>query len=105
MIGAVIKRHSEVDNGETSEMPSRCSFHNSLFHCGNVVLWDGAAEDVVDELESTAASQRFHFDFAIAKLPVSAALFLVTSVRVGSAANRFPVRNFRRFQHYFGVVA
>ena len=49
-------------------------------------------------------SQRLHLDLAIAKLSVAAALLLVTPMRVGFAANRFPVRNLWSLKHYFRVI-
>src|SRR5437868_1926154 len=99
------KASPEVDNGEAGEVPPGCSLHDSFFHCGNKVLGNGSAEDVIDELEASTTNQGFHLDLAIAELPMAAALFFVPPMRVGLAPNCFPVWDLRSFQYHFGVVA
>ena len=105
MIRAVIKRHSEVDDRKTGEVSARSRVFDSFFHGRNEVLWNRAAENVVDEFELSAARQRLHLDLAVAVLAVPASLFLVAALHVGFAANRLAIRNLRRLQIHFRVIA
>ena len=66
---------------------------------------NGAAEDVVDELEFAPARQRLHLDLAVAVLAVAAGLLLVAALHVGFAADRLAVRHLGCLQVDFGVVA
>src|SRR6202030_1500496 len=71
---------------------------NSLLPRGDVVLGDGAAEDVVHELESRPARQRFHTHSANAELAVTSGLLLVLSFGIGLGAYGLAIRNFRGLQ-------
>src|SRR5207245_101781 len=102
---AVVENNSKIDDGKAGEIAARSGILDSLFNCGNIVLGDGAAENVVDELKLTAARQRLHLDFAITVLAVAAGLLLVASLDVGFAANGFAVGNLGRFQDHLSVVA
>ena len=53
---------------------------------------NGAAGDLVDELEALAARQRLHLDDAIAELAVAAGLLLVTAAHFRVLAQAFLVR-------------
>ena len=105
VIGAVVEDDPEIDYGKTGEVAASGGVFDSFFYCGDEVLGDGAAEDVVDEFEFSAAGQRLHLDFAIAVLAVSAGLFFVASLDVGFAANGFAIGNLGSFQIDLGVVA
>ena len=92
MIGAVVQDHSEVHHRKSCQISAGGCVFDSLFDGGNIVLGNRAAENVVDEFELAAARQRFHLDFAVAVLAVSAGLFLVLALDVGLAANGLAVR-------------
>ena len=95
----------KVDDGISGEEATGGGFDDSLFDGGDVVLGDGAAEGVIDELKLSATGERRHSDFAIAELAVSAGLLLVASLHVGGAANGFAVGNLGRLEDDLGVVA
>src|SRR3954463_265218 len=97
MIGAVVERDPEIDDRESGEITALCGLHDSLLDGRNVVLGNGAAEDVINELEVRAARQRLHLDFAIAVLAVSAGLLLVASLHVGAPADGLAIRDFGSF--------
>src|SRR5204863_9662998 len=63
-----------------------------------------AAENLVGELEFSAARQRLHLDPAIAELSVTAGLLLMTALNVRRPADRLPVRDFRGFQRHVHPV-
>ncbi len=73
----------EVDHREAGEEAAQPRVLDALFHGGNELPRNRAAEDVVDELEVAAARQRLHLDLAVAELSVSAGLLLVAAVRLG----------------------
>src|SRR5256885_14617690 len=66
VIRAVVEDDPEIDYRKTSEVAASGGVFDSLFYCGDEVLGDGAAEDVVDEFEFSATGQRLHLYFAIA---------------------------------------
>ena len=105
MIGAVVEDDFEVHHRIAGEIAARGRVLDSLFDGGNEVPGNGAAEDIVDELELGAARERFHLDLAIAELAMAAGLFLVAALHVGSAPNGFPIGDLGRLQDYFGVIA
>ena len=69
-----------------------------FLHRGDIVLGNGAAENLVGELELRAARERFHLDPAIAELAVAAGLLLVPPLDVGKSANGLAIGNFGRLQ-------
>src|SRR6185437_12291920 len=78
---------------------------DALFDRGDEVARDGAAEDLVDELEASAAFERLHADLAVAELAVAAGLLLVPSLHVGPAQDGLPVGHARSAQLDLDVVA
>ena len=104
VVRAVVEHHAEIHHGEAGQEAALGGFHNALLHGGDVVLGDGAAEDLVDEFELGAARERFHLDPAVAKLTVTAGLFLMAALDVGVTADGLAVRNFRRPEDYFDAV-
>src|SRR5438046_2242281 len=71
---------------------------DALFDRRHELSRDGAAEDVVDELELRAARQRLDLDLAVAELAVASGLLLVPAVRFGGGPDRLAVRDARRLQ-------
>src|SRR6476646_7767803 len=104
MIAPVIEDYAEINYGESRQEATRSRLNNSLFHGGNIVLGDGAAEDVIHELKILSALQRFHLDLAVAILALPAALLLVATLYVSASTDGFAIRNFRRLQQHFRVV-
>ena len=98
VVGAIEHRHAEVDHRVAGEIPARARVLNAFFDRGHELARDGAAEDVVDELEVGAARQRLHPYLAVAELAVAAGLFLVPAVRLGRRLDRLAVRDARRLQ-------
>src|ERR1700750_3182278 len=76
VVGAVVKGDAEVGDGVAGEVAARSRFLNALFDGGDKVPGNGAAEDVVDELDARAAGERLHADMAIAELAVPPGLLL-----------------------------
>ena len=104
-IAAVEDGGAEVDHGVAGEVAADGGFEDALFDGGDEVAGDGAAEDVVDELEAAAAREGFDADLAVAELAVASALFLVAAVAGGGGADGFAVGDLGGFQRDFGVVA
>src|SRR5208283_1644710 len=106
VVGTVVEDGAEVHYGIAREKATGSGVLDSFFDGGYEVARDGAAKNIVDELELNfgIARQRFHLDFAIAVLAVATGLLLVASLDVGLTANGFAVGYLGRFQHDFGVV-
>src|SRR5437016_3924706 len=104
MIAAVIKDDAEIDDREPCEESALGRFHDALLDSGNVVARDGAAENVIHELELTAARQRFHLDLAVAVLAVSAGLLLVAALHIRFAADGLAIWHLGRLEHDFSVI-
>ena len=85
VIAAVVDGDFEVDHRIAGEITARRRLHDALFDRGYELARNGAAEDLVGELEAAAARQRLHPDLAVAELAVAAALLLVASVGFGLA--------------------
>jgi hypothetical protein len=105
VITAVEDGGFEVDDGVAGEVAADGSLEDAFLDGGDEVAGDGAAEDLVDELEAGAAREGFEADFAVAELAVAAALFLVTAVACRRCANRLAVGDLGGFERDFGVEA
>jgi hypothetical protein len=105
VIRAVIEHDTKIDHGESGEISAGGGVTDSFFYGRNVIFRNGAAENIVDELELAAAWQGFHADLAVPVLTVAAGLLLVASLHVGFAANSLAVRNFGSLQDHFRVIA
>src|SRR5438105_3727612 len=104
VIRAIVKNHSEIHHRESGQVAALGGFDDAFLYRGNVVLGNGAAEDVVDELKIAAARQRLHLDLAITVLAVASGLLFMAALHVGSAPDSLAIRDFRRLQNHFGVV-
>ncbi len=98
MVRAVEHRHAEVDHRVARKVAADARLLDPLLHGGDELPGNGAAENVVHELEVGAARERLHLDLAVAELAVAAGLFLVAAVRLGGGLDRLPIRNARRLQ-------
>src|SRR5205085_6838295 len=67
---------AEIDHRIAGQETLLARVLNALLHRWDVLAWDGAAVDVVDELEIAAARQRLHGDLAVGELAVAARLLL-----------------------------
>ena len=105
MVGTVVENDAEVHHRIAREIPSGRGLDNALFDRGDEILGNGAAENIVDELEAGAARERLQLDFAFAILPVAAGLLLVFALRVSLGADGFAVGDFGRFERHFHVEA
>src|SRR5947209_7152207 len=64
VVFAVVENGAEIDDREAGQVTARGGLANSSFDGGNPVLGDGAAENVVDEFNSFATLDGFHFNAA-----------------------------------------
>src|SRR5260370_24479839 len=101
----VVEDGAEVDYGETRQEAAGSGIADALFDGGNPVLRDGAAKDVVHELDALAALNRLHLDAAYAELAVATALLLVLAFDVGFPADGFAVRNLGGFERTVAMAA
>jgi len=85
VILAVVEDGAEVHNGKSRQEAAGSGIADALLDGGNPVLRDGAAKDVVDELDALAALDWLHFDAAYAELTVAAGLFFMLAFDVGFA--------------------
>src|SRR5207302_4136240 len=95
MVFPVIEHGAEINHRIASQIPSIGRSANTLLHRGDVVLGNGPAEDIIHELKSCAARQRFHPHAADAELAMTASLLLVLTFRVSLGAYALAIRNFR----------
>src|SRR5712664_144085 len=105
VILAVVEDGAEVHDGESRQEAPGSGIPDALLDGGNPVLRDGAAKDIVDELDALAALDRLHLDAAYAELAVATGLLLVLAFDVGLAADGFAVRNLGRFEREVDMVA
>ena len=80
VIAAVVDGDLEVDDRVAGEIAARGRLDDAFFDGGDEVARNGAAEDLVGELEAAAARQRLHADLAVAELAVAAGLLLVAAL-------------------------
>src|SRR5260221_4621010 len=90
---AVVEGGAEIGNGEACQIAAGGGFADAALDGGNPVLGNGAAEDVVYELDALAAFLGLEFDSADAELAVAAGLFLVLAFSIGFATDGFAVGN------------
>ena len=84
---------------------TRGGLDDPFFDRGAEVLRHRAAEYLIYPLKSTAAFERFEDTFAVAKLPASARLFLVSALDLCRRGDRFLVRHLWRVERDLYVVA
>ena len=92
----VVEDGAEVHHRVAGQVPALGRGHDALLHRRDEVPGDGAAENVVHELEPRPARQRLHLHPGDAELPAPARLFLVLAFGLGPGADGFAVGNFRR---------
>ena len=105
MIGAVVQDYLEIDDRISGQETFLGCFEDAFLNGRDVGLRDGAAEDLVRELKTLTALERPHLDFAVAELPVTASLFLVPALDIGTAADRLAIRNLRRMKLDLDLIA
>jgi len=105
VVGTVVEADPEVDHRVTGKIASCGRLDDAFFHGGDEVAGNGAAENVIHELEARTAHQGFQLDPAVAVLAMAAGLFLVFALRIGLGANRLPVGNLGRFERDLDVEA
>ena len=88
---SVIEDGPDVDNGVARQHAVGQALHQTLFNGGNILLGNGAAHDLIHELEVLLA--RLEADLAVAVLPVAARLFFVLALDVRFAADGLLVGN------------
>src|SRR6185312_15773439 len=98
VIAPVVDDDLEINHWISCQITARSRLDDAFLDRRDEVPRDRAAKDFAGKFESAAAWHWLHANFAIAKLPVTAGLFLMASLRICLAANRFAIRNFRRLQ-------
>src|SRR4029077_5123020 len=104
VVFAVVERGAKIDDGESSEIAASCGVSNAALDGWDPVAWNGAAENVVDELDALTTFDRLHLDAADSELAVAAGLLFVFTFGVCFAANRFAIRDFGRLEREVDVV-
>src|SRR5205814_9390329 len=104
VVAAVKDRRLEVNNWMTSNESARCRLQNSLLHRWHKLPRNRATEDLAGKHNTASPRQRLHPNPAIAELPMTSRLLLVSPLRFGLATNRLAVRHLRRLQHHLRVV-
>src|SRR5690242_6472264 len=105
MITAVVYDDLEINHRVAGEITACGRFDNAFLNRRDEVARNGSAENFAGKLEAATSGHRLHANFAIAELPVAAALLLVPPLRIGLAANGFAVWNLRRLERHLGVIA
>ena len=105
MVLPVVKDRAEIHHREARQIAALGGGADALLHRRNVVLGNGAAEDIVHELESRAARQRLHAHAADAELAVAAGLLLVLAFGVGFGAYGLAVGHLGRLQRHVHLEA
>ena len=105
VITAVNERYLKIYQRITGDGTGSCGLDDAFFDGGAEILRNGTAKDLVHPFESGAACKWLENDFAIAKLPASAGLFLVPSLDLDLLSDRFFVGNLWRMQRDLDVIA
>ena len=98
---AVEDRDRHVDDGEAERPAVVHGLDHALLDRGDELAGDGAADDLVDELEALAPAPGRHPQEAHAELAAPARLLLVLALGLGGALDRLPVGHL----HVVGVDA
>ena len=98
MVLAVQQADLEVDHRVAGEVAAPAGLLDALLDRRPVVVRDGAAEDLVGELEVLAARQRLDLDLAVGELAAAAGLLLVPAVAVGGLEDGLAVGHLGRME-------
>jgi len=93
---AVVDHHPHVLQGISGHRAAAQHLAHAFLDRGDELAGDGAALDLVDELEAAAARQRFDAQEHLAELAGAAGLLLVAMMALGLAADGFAVGDLRR---------
>src|SRR5947207_11265690 len=104
MVRAVDQLHLEINQRVAGNGSMSRGFDDALFNRGTILLRHRATKNLVFKNEALTARQRLKDALAIAKLPASSGLLLVTPLHLRSLSNSFLVGNFGRMQHHFNAV-
>ena len=91
MVLAVVAGHLHVDDGIAEVAAVGHRLLDALFHRGDELPGDGAADDRVHEDEALSALERLDPQVGDAELAVTAGLLLVLALRLGGLGDRLPV--------------
>ena len=80
MMRTVIDGHPHVDHRAAGQFAFLHGLDDTLFDRRDETARNDAADDLVDELETLAAGQRFDLEPAVAVLAAAAGLFLVLAL-------------------------
>jgi hypothetical protein len=103
---AVVEGDPHVDHRVAGQQAVLHRLADALLDRADELVGDGAAEDLVDELEAAAAGQRLHLDVADAVLAVAAGLLDVAAEGLGGGLERLLVGEQQRdLGHLDAVLA
>ena len=101
---AVDQLDLEVHHWVAGDGAARRRVLNALLDRGPPLLRDRAAEDLVNELESSAPRQPFEHAGSFGELAAAPCLFLVTSDNFGAAPESFEISDLGRMKLDFNTV-
>ncbi len=93
VIAAVVDNGAEIHHGIPGQIAAGSGLLDALLDRGNKLPWNHPAKDVVHKLEAAASRKRFYAELAVAELPMSPGLLLVSSMARGLRPHRLPVGN------------
>ena len=102
---AVVDDHAHVLQRIAGDRAAGEHLAHAFFHRGHELAGNGAALDLVDELEAAAARHRFDAQEHFAELAGAAGLLLVAVVAFGLGADGFAIGDARRVGLHLDAVA
>src|SRR5688500_7754340 len=83
----IIQGHPDIDGRIACHKAAFHGLLDAFFDRGDIVTWDDAPDDLVDELKSPTARQWLDFEPTVTILPTPAGLALVPPLDLGRGAN------------------
>ena len=90
---AVVHSSGHINDLITGYWSLAQGLDDALFHCGDEVARDIAADDLIEKLKTFTTPFGGNPQKYLAELPPSARLLLVSILRIGVAADRFSIGN------------
>src|SRR5215510_10011067 len=104
VIGTVIEPHAYIDHRISGDNASGHRFLDPLLDRRNIVSWNGAANNLINEFKTLALGERFYLNPGIAVLASSAGLFFQSSLGTGTDPDGLLVRHLGSLEHDFCAV-
>ena len=101
MVGAVEQSDAHINYRIASQNAFIHSFTHAFFYSRNVLTRNGAAENLINELEAASRRQGFHLNNNVTILAMAAGLFLVLAFNLSAATDGFTIFDNRSLQLSF----